>query len=211
MSSFPNSSGFVVLEGMVRTIEKNMAYLSEVDGAIGDGDHGINMNKGFQMFLKAAQGKVLNFTEGLQLLGDTLLGDIGGSMGPLYGSLFRGMAVKSANAEIIDAPLFLEMLREGMKRISLIGDAKVGDKTLLDALIPGIDAFVLAGPDFAKALEEMEAAAFIGAAGTKEMIARVGRSARLGERSRGVLDAGATSCHLLLKSMKESILGLLSS
>ena len=132
-------------------------------------------------------------------------------MGPLYGSLFRGMAVKSANAEIIDAPLFLEMLREGMKRISLIGDAKVGDKTLLDALIPGIDAFVLAGPDFAKALEEMEAAAFIGAAGTKEMIARVGRSARLGERSRGVLDAGATSCHLLLKSMKESILGLLSS
>jgi phosphoenolpyruvate---glycerone phosphotransferase subunit DhaL len=210
MNQFANQDGFPVLEAMVAVIAENVKYLSEVDGAIGDGDHGINMNKGFQMFHSAAQGRTLSLSEGLQLLGDTLLGDIGGSMGPLYGGFFRGMAKVSARAQTIDTKLFLAMLCEGRDAIFLIGDAKVGDKTLLDALVPGIEAFQNAGDDFRAALASMETAASRGAQDTRDMVAKVGRSARLGERSRGVLDAGAASCHLLLKSMKERISLLLS-
>jgi dihydroxyacetone kinase len=138
--------------------------------------------------------------------------DIGGSMGPLYGGFFKAMAKAGAGAVEIDASLFLKMLDAGIASVQNIGDAKLGDKTLLDTLIPardGLKAALDGGRGFAAALDSMVAAAEAGMISTKDMVAKVGRAARLGERSRGVQDAGATSCFLLLKAMGLRMKGLL--
>jgi phosphoenolpyruvate---glycerone phosphotransferase subunit DhaL len=213
MESFKNGSGKGVVEAMVATIQDNRAYLSEIDGAIGDGDHGINMSKGFILCAEAMAEKPLAFTEALMVLGKTLLMDIGGSMGPLYGGFFKAMARTGAGSDEIDAGLFLKMLDAGIASVQNIGEAKEGDKTLLDTLIPardGLRAALDGGCGFDAALDAMIAAAEAGMISTKDMVAKVGRAARLGERSRGVQDAGATSCFLLLKAMGMRMKGLLA-
>ena len=135
-------------------------------------------------------------------------------MGPLYGKIFKTMGKTFEGREEIDAALFREALvkvREGMATLS---PAKTGDKTLVDALYPAIDAFTEAidsGGGFGGALLVMKTAAEEGRDATREMVARLGRSSRLGERSRGVIDAGAASCALLLGVMADSISDLLKS
>ncbi len=192
---------------LVKVIVANKAYLSEIDGAIGDGDHGINMAKGF-----AGAGAKLDpmpsLRPALDTLGQTLMEDVGGSMGPLYGQFFLSMADAVDDSAAVDARVFGAMLGAAQAAIEELGSAKVGDKTLLDTLVPARLAFeqaVAAGRPFAACLEQMVAAAEKGRDSTKDMIARVGRSARLGERSRGVLDAGATSCCLILSTMASSL------
>jgi len=208
---FKNSNGRVIVENLIAMMKENRAYLSEVDGAIGDGDHGINMSKGFTMAgERIAEGA--DFATAMKTLGRTLLMEIGGSMGPLYGGFFKAMSKEVEGAQEIDAPAFGRMLEAGYAEIRKLGDAKVGDKTLVDALDPAVQAFqeaVKAGRGFDEALEEMSNAAEAGKDSTKDMVAKVGRSARLGERSRGVLDAGATSCYLILSSMAATIQSLL--
>ncbi len=214
MESFKNGSGKIVVEAMIATIRENTAYLSEVDGAIGDGDHGINMNKGFSMCADAMSGKDLSLSDALMVLGKTLLGDIGGSMGPLYGGFFKSMARASKDQTEIDGKTFLAMLDAGVASIQNIGNAQPGDKTLLDTLIPARDSLrssVDNGLDFNSALDDLIVAAEAGMLSTKNLVAKIGRAARLGERSRGVLDAGATSCYLLLKAMGSTMKSLLST
>lgn len=209
---FKNSDGGVIVDGLIRTIQNNRDYLSEIDGKIGDGDHGINMNKGFTLCAERLAGQTYDLSQGLQVLGKTLLEDIGGSMGPLYGMLFDELSAGCADAEEIDAQLFAQMLDNAAEAVQDIGSAKLGDKTLLDTLLPARDAFAAAlqaGEDFSAALEKMQQAAKTGWQQTEQMVAKVGRASRLGERSRGVLDAGATSCYLLLDSFAESIQKLL--
>ncbi len=213
METFKNGAGKGVVEAMILTIQENTAYLSEVDGAIGDGDHGINMNKGFTMCAEAMAGKDLSLTDALMLLGKTLLGDIGGSMGPLYGGFFKTMAKSAKEREEIDGRALLAMLEAGVASIQNIGSAQLGDKTLLDTLIPARDRLKSAldeGQSFASALDAMIAAAEAGQLSTKDLVAKIGRAARLGERSRGVLDAGATSSFLLLKAMGTEMKRLLA-
>lgn len=212
MDKFKNSEGKVIVEDMIKAIKDNTAYLSEVDGAIGDGDHGINMNKGFTLCEQSITGKSLSFTEALMVLGKTLLMDIGGSMGPLYGGFFKALSKAGANQEYIDGPVFLNMLTAGVESVQSIGNARLGDKTLLDTLIPAKDGLKKSldeGSTFKKALDVMIRSGEQGMLSTKEMVAKIGRAARLGERSRGVQDAGATSCYILLKAMGESIQSLL--
>ena len=200
-------AGFVV-SGLVEVINAHRAHLSEIDGAIGDGDHGINMSKGFT----AAGARLAKAPAGLggslAVLGETLVNDVGGSMGPLYGAFFGAMSEALGAKELLDAATFSAMLRGGLAALQEIGGAKVGDKTLLDALVPAVNAFDAAraaGEPFAACLAKMAAAAEQGKESTRDLVARVGRSSRLGERSRGVLDAGATSCALLLQSMARAI------
>ena len=210
--SFANSTGTPVLEALVETIAENRAYLSEVDGAIGDGDHGINMAKGFKLTRERMSGEE-SLSDGLKLLGKTLVEEIGGAMGPLYGSVFKAMARASRDAEQIDAEVFEQMLASAYEKIQDLGEAKVGDKTLVDTLDPALAAFREAregGKSFADALSAMAEAAEKGKESTKDLVARKGRAARLGERSRGVLDAGATSCWLILDSMAGSMKQLLA-
>jgi phosphoenolpyruvate---glycerone phosphotransferase subunit DhaL len=170
------------------------------------------MDKGFTRFAEIADGQALSMSQAFTLLGTTLLTEIGGSMGPLYGSFFKALGRVSAKKDQIDAECFLAMLRAGVESITTIGEAKVGDKTMLDALVPGAEAFARSksrGSSFETALQEMATAADHGATLTREMIAKVGRASRLGERSRGVQDAGATSCSLILQSINQSIRELL--
>ncbi|HHV09820.1 MAG TPA: dihydroxyacetone kinase subunit L [Clostridiales bacterium] len=202
-------AGFVVID-LVKVIRDNKDFLSEIDGKIGDGDHGINMNKGFTLCEEKLKGKEFGLSEGLSALSETLQEDIGGSMGPLYGAFFGEMAF--AAKEVISPEVFGEMLGNGIAAIEDIGSAKRGDKTLLDTLLPAKEAYhaaLEAGKDFAEALEALKKAALDGWKSTENMIARIGRASRLGERSKGVLDAGATSCYLLLTSMAQSFQRLL--
>ncbi len=212
MDAFLNAQSGKIIQSVIISIQDNKQFLSDVDGAIGDGDHGINMNKGFTLCENELAARPGDFTHSLRVLSRVLMADIGGSMGPLYGSFFRAMGKASAGQEKIDAALFGQMLSAGEEAIKNIGGAQVGDKTLLDCLVPAVDAFnacAASGGGFADALVKMKQAALIGRDSTKDMVAKVGRSSRLGERSRGVLDAGACSCYVILEAMADAIASLL--
>ena len=208
MDGFLNQEGKDIVEGMIRVIQENKAYLSDIDGLIGDGDHGINMNKGFTMTQERIAGVNMGLSEALKTLGRVLMMEIGGSMGPLYGTVFTEMARVIKKAEMIEKENFGEMLAAALAGLNDLGGAKVGDKTLMDVMIPAEEAYRAAlseGKDFAGCLAAMKAAAEAGWLSTKDLVAKIGRASRLGERSRGVLDAGATSCNLLLTALADGI------
>ena len=201
--SFSTAEGRVIVERLIAVIHENRSYLSEIDGKIGDGDHGINMDKGFQLTSTRLE-EGMGMSDALKTLGRTLLLEIGGSMGPLYGQYYKAMAKASKDAQEIDAAVFASMMEAAYEAIRALGEAKPGDKTLVDTLDPATAALrgaVDRGATFSEALDAMVAAAEEGWKSTEDMVAKIGRSSRLGERSRGVLDAGATSCYLMLKSM----------
>lgn len=101
MDQFINECGKPILENMVQAIQENKVYLGDIDGLIGDGDHGMNMNKGFTLFGQRIQGQNISFTKGLDELGNVLFSEIGGSMGPIYGTIFMEMADKGEGLEQI--------------------------------------------------------------------------------------------------------------
>lgn len=208
MSNFKNSNGKPVLMKMVKAIQDNKAYLGEVDGLIGDGDHGMNMNKGFSVFQERFADQEFTFTEGLNELGMILLNEIGGSMGPIYGTILMEMADAGEGLEEISLQELSDMMEAGLTGLSEIVEAKVGDKTLMDTLSPAIDALkssLKSGAEMNRALDHMKVEAERGKDSTKDMVAKFGRSSRLGERSRGVLDAGAVSCYIILAAMADGI------
>ncbi|OQP87205.1 dihydroxyacetone kinase subunit L [Rhizobium rhizosphaerae] len=206
MQSFSNAGGGAIVLTMAERIIENRAYLSEIDGKIGDGDHGVNMAKGFGMAAERLKGAEATLSGALDTLGTVLMTEIGGSMGPLYGVMFTEFAETIEGMDTIDAAAFSRMLHAGLAGIQSIGSAKVGDKTLIDTLVPAIEAFdaaTSAGRSFAEALDALVAAAEAGRDSTLNLVARIGRASRLGERSLGVLDAGATSCAIILKTLCE--------
>ena len=206
MQQLPNASTGHIVLSLADTIVANKAYLSEIDGKIGDGDHGVNMAKGFAMASERIKGNDMSLAAAFETLGTVLMSEIGGSMGPLYGIMFLQFAEAIETKDPVDAKAFGAMLDSGRSGIETIGSAKVGDKTLLDALVPAIDAFHQAdadGKSFSEALDAMVVAAEKGRDGTKDLVAKVGRASRLGERSLGVLDAGATSCTLILGTLAQ--------
>jgi dihydroxyacetone kinase-like protein len=210
-ATFSNAAGGVIVPRLVETIHENRAYLSEIDGKIGDGDHGINMDKGFQLTASRLEDG-MSLADGLKVLGRTLLLEIGGSMGPLYGQFFKAMAKTLKDVDEVDLEAFSASLDAAYAAIQDLGDAKPGDKTLVDTLDPATESLkssVASGSDFAPALDAMLDAAEKGWKSTEDMVAKIGRSSRLGERSRGVLDAGATSCYLMLQTMAVSVKELL--
>jgi dihydroxyacetone kinase-like protein len=208
VSALPTAGGGALVREVAAAVVAARARLSEIDGLIGDGDHGNNMAKGFA---RAAEriGDADALGPALQTVSDVLMGEIGGSMGPLYGMLFADMAAVATGREALDAPAFATMLRAGLEGVLLVGDARPGDKTMLDALAPAVAALE-AEADLAGGLRAMRAAAEAGRDATVDMVARVGRASRLGERSRGVPDAGATSCALILATLAEGALARLA-
>lgn len=205
---FSTHDGSAIVADLVSVIVANREYLSEVDGAIGDGDHGINMAKGFAHCGRTIEGRQLTLAGALDELTLSLMEGIGGSMGPLYGSLFIGMADEVRGSEEIDAATFARLLRGGLTSLQDITDAGVGDKCLMDTLIPAVEAFEQAngsGASFSEALDAMKSAASRGRDSTKDLVAKIGRASRLGERSLGVLDAGAVSCCLILTQLADSV------
>lgn len=200
--SVANAGGDAIVAELAAVIVANKAHLSEIDGLIGDGDHGINMAKGFGRAAERIAGKGLSFDQALAVLSDVLMSEIGGSMGPLYGFMFQDMARAVAGRRAIDATGFSAMLNAGLAAVRRTGSAEVGDKTLMDTLVPAVVAFdAVRAQGFAPALAAMSEAAIRGRDSTVDLVARIGRAARLGERSRGVPDAGATSCCLILTTL----------
>ena len=206
-----NKDAAIVVTNIIDSIKKNRDYLSEIDGAIGDGDHGINMSKGFSMAEEILANKDFNMSEGFLTISQVLMEKIGGSMGPLYGSFFRGLSVASKKSEVIDKDVIEKMLDKALLNLQNISSAKVGDKTLMDVVVPAVSAYkssIERNEDLNKALKSLISAGQEGLESTKNLVAVIGRASHLGERSLGHQDAGATSCFIILKSFSESIMCL---
>jgi dihydroxyacetone kinase-like protein len=210
MGQFANRDGKFIIENLIKTIQESVSYLNEIDGATGDGDHGINMGKGCRFCEEELKGKDIGFSSSLEILGRTFLTEIDDVTGPFYGAFFYEMSLTCRGIDEIDGDVFGKMLETAPKWIQDIGGARLGDKTILDTLIPAVKAYNKAKErGFRVALEEMRRASEQGKESTRDMVAKVGKASRLGERSRGHLDAGATSCWLILESFADSILTII--
>ena len=197
-----------LVSDLVQVVEENKAWLSEIDGAVGDGDHGINMAKGFSMVRDGLDEQPDEVGCLLNYVGMTLLTHIGGAMGPIYGTFFMKMGKAAKGKTRLEASDVSGMLTAALEGVVKRGGAEVGDKTLVDTLHAAEQAFskaVESGGTMNESLDDMMTAAKRGMESTKDMVAKKGRSSRLGERSKGTIDAGSASCYLILKSLGESI------
>jgi dihydroxyacetone kinase-like protein len=185
-------------------IAENRQYLIDLDSAIGDADHGENMNRGFQAVLKKLPDVAdKDIGAVLKMVGMTLLSTVGGAGGPLYGTLFMQMGAKSAGKMTLDLKDWCDMLEAALVGVVARGKAELEDKTMVDALTPALNTLKDAsqnGKSIAQALTESAAAAEQGMMGTIPLVARKGRASYLGERSAGHQDPGATSTYFLLKA-----------
>jgi dihydroxyacetone kinase-like protein len=187
---------------------ENRDYLIELDAAIGDADHGANMDRGF----KAVREKLSGFAEAdigvvLKATGMTLVSTVGGAGGPLYGTFFLQAGMKTAGKTDLDLAGWTEAMQAAVAGVVQRGKAAPGDKTMVDALLPAVEALVQACQDnatLAEALGEAAEAARQGMEATIPLVARKGRASYLGERSAGHQDPGATSSYLILKAAAET-------
>ncbi len=190
-------------------IRENRDYLTQLDSAIGDADHGANMDRGFQAVLaKLPTVEDKDIGTILKSSGMTLLSTVGGAGGPLYGTLFMQFGTAGVGKEELADTDVVAMFDAGLKGVVNRGKAEVGDKTMVDALTPAVAALreaVEKGEPLPAALEAMRAAAEQGMTGTIPLVARKGRASYLGERSAGHQDPGATSSYLLLKTAAENL------
>jgi len=189
-------------------IEANRDHLTQLDAAIGDADHGINLARGFTAVLAALDAKPAA-TPGavLTLTGSTLISKVGGASGPLYGMAFRRAGQALGAAEDVDLAALAQALEAALAGVQQLGAAREGDKTMVDALAPATRALAKAvaeGATQADALAAAAAAAAEGAAATVSMEARKGRASYLGPRSVGHEDPGAASTVLILTALRDA-------
>ena len=189
-------------------IEANRDHLTQLDAAIGDADHGINLARGFTAVLAALDAKPAA-TPGavLTLTGSTLISKVGGASGPLYGMAFRRAGQALGAAEDVDLTALGQALEAALAGVQQLGAAREGDKTMVDALAPATRALAKAvaeGATQADALAAAAAAAAEGAAATVSMEARKGRASYLGPRSVGHEDPGAASTVLILAALRDA-------
>jgi dihydroxyacetone kinase-like protein len=197
------------LEKTAAVLEENRSYLTELDSAIGDADHGINMHRGFKKVMEklptVADKDVGNI---LKTTGMTLISSVGGASGPLYGTFFMrsGMAM-AAKEELSNDDLF-KLLQAGVEGVLQRGRPNLEDKTMYDAWAPAMEAMqkaLSAGKGTVEILETAVAAAEQGMKNTIPLQARKGRASYLGERSIGHQDPGATSSYLILNALLETV------
>ncbi|WP_123027504.1 dihydroxyacetone kinase subunit DhaL [Mycolicibacterium stellerae] len=185
-----------------RVIGENAGYLSDLDAAIGDADHGINMQRGMTAVVAALdESPPADMTALCKQVGMTLVKSVGGASGPLYGTFFLRMAAAMGSGDSVDAAGFAKALRAGVEGVVQRGRAEAGDKTMFDALAPALDALdavLAAGSGLDAALTEATVSAETGRDATESMVARKGRASYLGQRSVGHIDPGATSAAMLI-------------
>jgi dihydroxyacetone kinase-like protein len=190
------------LTEFARLVADQRDELTALDSAIGDADHGSNMHRGLTA-VTSALPEVLDGTPSalLKKTASTLISSVGGASGPLYGTLFLRMGAAAGSSGELDPEAFAAALRAGVEGVIARGKAETGDKTMVDALVPAVDALDRAladGASLSSALAAASEAAATGRDATVPMIARKGRASYLGERSAGHADPGATSSALLL-------------
>ncbi len=194
---------YQVIEKIAGLIEEKRDYLTELDAAIGDADHGFNLSIGFREVLKKMpEWKDKDIKGFFRSVGMTLLGKVGGAAGPLYGSFFMKFGEPGSGKDEVTFQELFEMFKQGVEAVEQRGKAILGEKTMVDALRPALNAFEKAMKENLEAKQVMEAfvdAARQGAEATIDMIAKKGRAMRLGERSRGHLDPGAASSTMILE------------
>ena len=183
-------------------VAQHRDHLTQLDSPIGDADHGANLDRGLTVVLAALEGPASSTAAALfKRVGMTLVSNVGGASGPLYGTLFLRMATAAGEAESLDSQTLARVLHGGLDGIVARGKAEPGDKTMLDALAPALDALDTALAEhrpLGEALAEAAKAAETGRDATTAMLARKGRASYLGERSIGHQDPGATSMALLI-------------
>jgi len=188
-----------------RAIEANRDHLTQLDAAIGDADHGINLARGFAA-VTAAIGEATTPGAVLTATGDTLVSKVGGASGSLYGVAFRRAGKALGVTSKVDLPTLDAALEAALAGVQRLGAAREGDKTMVDALAPATRTFgdaIADGASWASALSALAAAAEAGAAATVSMEARKGRASYLGPRSVGHQDPGAASTALILAALRE--------
>ncbi|NWF60693.1 MAG: dihydroxyacetone kinase subunit L [Fischerella sp.] len=197
------------LQRFAALVEENKDYLTELDAAIGDADHGINMERGFKKVMtqlpSVADQDIGNILKSVSM---TLISTVGGASGPLYGTFFlRASTVVAGKQELTDQDM-LAMLQAGLDGVIGRGKAQLGDKTMVDALSPAVAAFeqaLVKDQGMQAAMQQAVSAAEKGMQQTTPMLAKKGRASYLGDRSVGHQDPGATSTYLMLKSLLETI------
>jgi phosphoenolpyruvate---glycerone phosphotransferase subunit DhaL len=190
-------------------VDENAAALTRLDAAIGDGDHGTNMNRGFKAALQRLDGlEAADLGSVFKAVGMALISKVGGAAGPLYGSFYLAVGKDLGDAETAEDGALAAALRAGYEGVVARGKAQLEDKTMLDAWYPALealDAALAGGSDLGEALDEAERAAEAGMKATIPLVARKGRASYLGERSRDHQDPGATSTHLLVKALADVV------
>jgi dihydroxyacetone kinase-like protein len=185
-------------------IADNRDYLTELDSAIGDADHGTNMERGMRKALERLDGlDGDDIGADLKAVGMALVSSVGGAGGPLYGTLFIQMGGATAGKEELSLADWAEAVKAGVEGVQARGKAEPGDKTMVDALLPAAESLREAADqdaDVAEALRRAADAAEEGMKATVELVARKGRASYLGPRSAGHQDPGATSSYLLIKT-----------
>jgi dihydroxyacetone kinase-like protein len=193
------------LQTFATEIEQNKDYLTELDAAIGDADHGINMDRGFKKVMSQLPSVADNDIGSiLKTVSMTLISSIGGASGPLYGTLFLRASTAVAGKQELSEDDVHGMLKAGLDGVLGRGKAQLGDKTMVDVLSPAVIAFQQAvgeGNNTLEAMQRAVAAAEQGMKDTTPMVAKKGRASYLGERSVGHQDPGATSSYLMLNSL----------
>ncbi len=196
------------LQNVAAVMRQNRDYLTGLDAAIGDADHGANMDRGFQTVLQKLPSWDGSDIGGiLKLAGMALMSSVGGASGPLYGTFFLRAGTATAGKEELDDDDLLKLLAAGVEGILQRGRPVLGDKTMYDALFPALDALSAAldsGADTRSALDRAVAAAEEGMLATIPLQARKGRASYLGERSIGHQDPGATSSYLILQALRDA-------
>lgn len=207
--SIPLGTLVTWLDAFRTAVTEQRAYLTELDSAIGDADHGANMARGMAAVMEKLEGGAPGTADELfKSVGMTLVTSVGGASGPLYGTFFLRMGMTAGAVADFDAAALAAALRAGLDGIVARGKAEAGDKTMFDALAPGLDAFdaaLAAGASIADAAAAAAAAAEAGRDATEPLVARKGRASYLGERSAGHLDPGAASSAILLRTLADTL------
>lgn len=190
-------------------MEENKEFLTQLDAAIGDAEHGTNMERGFKK-VNSQLSAVVDKDVGsiLKSAGMALLSSVGGASGPLYGTLFLRAGTAASGKQELNTADMANVLKAGLLGVIERGKAQVGDKTMVDALTPAVEALEQAaedGVDITEALGQAVAAAERGMKDTILLIARKGRASYLGDRSIGHQDPGATSMYLILKALHDVV------
>lgn len=186
-------------------VTENKTYLTDLDSAIGDADHGTNMARGMESVLTLVDAKSADAIGPLfKQVGMTLVSSVGGASGPLYGTFFMKFGTAAGATDVLDAAQLAATFRAGLTGIVARGKAELGDKTMVDAMLPAVEAMeesVENGDSLSDALTAAARAAAAGRDATIPLVARKGRASYLGERSVGHQDPGATSTTYLFETL----------
>jgi phosphoenolpyruvate---glycerone phosphotransferase subunit DhaL len=207
--SVDGSSVVAWMQDFATTVEEHKQELVRLDTAIGDSDHGTNMDRGMKKAVEQLTATAPpDAATALKTVAMALISTVGGAAGPLYGTLFLQMSTALNGVEDVDLAAFTAALEKGVEGVQARGKAEPNDKTMIDALLPAVTSLKQAagqGTSFGNALNDAAEAAREGMLATTPLVARKGRASYLGERSAGHQDPGATSSYYLIKSAAETL------